>query len=198
MSQQYTISPVREDAEADELYLAVGKALSRWNVVENALCNIFVHAVVPSPFEIVGSSMSAYWAVISMEARLKMTNAAVCARIVYHPQLSVDWKTLKNKIGRKIKKRNEIAHGTVSRIWYWDRKAKIHKSEIFLCPSFFAGRIEDNTLEKMMSGDPRPDNRLTLKQVDDQRMAFTRLFHLIDDFHESYYEQIVQPEEDQK
>ena len=99
--------------DADEIYLHVGKALSKWNLVEFALCNIFVHAMVPNSRHVVGAAMSAYWAVVSTDARLKMVDVAVYHRSVGNPDLLKSWKLLCNKIRLISKKRNEIAHGLV-------------------------------------------------------------------------------------
>jgi len=94
--------------EADQYFLWVGRALSHWSLVEQALSRIYAACLGDQE-----AAHSAYWSVLSMDARLNMTDAAFRTRFRKKGDLLKKWNPIKEKIGRKNRKRNDIAHGAV-------------------------------------------------------------------------------------
>ena len=122
--------------DAEQLYLYVGKALSRWNLIENSLGSLLFYAIVDDPDDIAGPTLSAYWAVVSMEARLKMVDAALRQSFIMAPELLKEWGALHKKISDRISSRIEIAHGTVIRLY------KSEENRIpYLIPHFFKQQV---------------------------------------------------------
>lgn len=104
----------KEHKIADEIYEQVGKALSVWSQVEETLCTIYALAVIRKVTDPMGAAASGYWAIISFEGKLKMTNAALGFRLAGHDCLLEEWHPIFNALGKKASKRAELAHGTVA------------------------------------------------------------------------------------
>jgi hypothetical protein len=125
---------VAED-DAEQLYLYVGKALSRWNLIEESLSGLLFYALVADPDEVAGPTLAAYWAVVSMEARLKMVDAALRFSLITAPDILKEWSLLHKKISDRISSRNMIAHGMVIRLY------KSENDRVpYLIPHFFKQR----------------------------------------------------------
>lgn len=103
-----------ELSEKEQLYLNVGKCLSMWNGIEAEVLRLIEYAAANTR-TVSPSVRLGYWAIISFEARLKMCNAMVSARLrgKEYEQLASRWKALNNKLIKKAGKRAEIAHGSV-------------------------------------------------------------------------------------
>lgn len=86
---------------------AIGEALTTWAVVEDDLCTTFVRALTA---ETNRPAVLAYFAIRSFEARLSAVNAAISGRYDLPKELHEEWESLSNKIRRKSKARNELAH----------------------------------------------------------------------------------------
>jgi hypothetical protein len=113
VQEAYTIA----DAEAKDLYQAIGAALTAWGKVEQALCDTYILCVVPqaaAPYAAAGAS---FWSVATFEGKLKMTEAAVTIWLREVPELSACWERTTIKLREKSKLRNKLAHGIVCRIW---------------------------------------------------------------------------------
>lgn len=103
-----------ELSEIERFYINVGKCLSLWNEVEVEVLRIIEYAAASSRMPNSSLKMG-YWAIRSFEARLKMCNAMVSARLHEgkYEKLSKRWNTLNNKLIKKAQKRAEVAHGSV-------------------------------------------------------------------------------------
>jgi hypothetical protein len=104
---------------ANDLYCAIGYALTQWGTVEEALCSIYILATTfPATGATQPASGAAFWAIATFDGKLKMTDAAVAIRIAGSDDLKRKWRALFNNMGFKNKRRNDLAHGTVAT--YWD------------------------------------------------------------------------------
>lgn len=112
MTDPYPPSDQEQLVAQDKLNMmaAVGYALTKWGGVEDSMALIFAGAIGSDRPHICAT---VFFAVASIEARLKMLDAAMTARFAAdHVSLS-KWVHLKNRIGRRRKRRNELAHGQV-------------------------------------------------------------------------------------
>jgi hypothetical protein len=89
---------------------AVGYALTKWGGVEDSMARMFAGAVGSDRPYICAT---VFFSVASIEARLKMLDAAMTARFAADQTPLSKWVTIKNRIGRRKKRRNELAHGQV-------------------------------------------------------------------------------------
>jgi hypothetical protein len=120
--------PERGSANSDDVYRAVGMALTSWEYVENAVADIFV-SVVGDPFESANKSPAtrAYGAVTNFNSRADMVEAAAYAflnpertkakadaqLLAHRTELREQFKTLLGKFRSFAGRRNDIAHGIV-------------------------------------------------------------------------------------
>jgi hypothetical protein len=99
-------------AELAEMQRALGAAISAWGGIEGSLSLIFQRAVGRHR-NVAGSA--AFSAVLSYEAQLSMTNAAVQATFARDPELLAEWKALAKRIDKLRPRRNKLAHGQIVR-----------------------------------------------------------------------------------
>jgi hypothetical protein len=109
--------------QTSTLLLAVGNCLMAWASVEHSIHELFVSQLVRQSrnkqrFVIARGVWSE---VISFEARLRMTTAAINGSLYKLEERRYlvakgDWKLLSNYTGTMSKLRNEIAHGTMVNI----------------------------------------------------------------------------------
>lgn len=97
----------------EEIYAAVGRALSAWSFVEESLCSIFSNIVTPEPTQSVGAASAAFWAIESFRGKLLSIDSAIHLRCFELPDVVGKWEILQKRAGEKCKLRNEIAHATV-------------------------------------------------------------------------------------
>jgi hypothetical protein len=95
-------------AAENEIFCAVGSALNAWMHVEDRLSDIFCLCIHP---ENKLPPAKAYWAVFSFQSRLDMVSAAVQARLYFEKDMLKLWDAAYNRLSRRAKKRNKIAHG---------------------------------------------------------------------------------------
>ena len=112
-----------QDEIATPIYAAIGNALVRWARLEYGVCQVFCEALSPAAHDPNGNSITtfspasdAFWATMSFEAKLKMTTAAVEARLSRPSQYASDsllaeWAKLAKRVGEKSRSRNKLAHG---------------------------------------------------------------------------------------
>lgn len=103
--------PTKE--QFDEVYTAVGRALSAWSSIEHALCTTFTYAIITDPWAAVGYAHASYWAVESLIGKLNMVDAAVKLRCYELPEILKLWSVIYKRMREKNNRRNELAHGTV-------------------------------------------------------------------------------------
>jgi hypothetical protein len=178
----------------DSLYIAVGRALSAWSAVEEALCSIYVRSLMPDHKTEVGSAIASFWAVDAFSSKLNMADASIQFRFAREQQLLSAWKILKKRAGDKSRARNELAHGCVMTMSYRVQRKEPMVREMFFAPSMYkqlnllATKIPDDWLS---SGyDPRPEKRLTAAQIDHRTQAFQMFAKRLRRFDECMFRKI--------
>ena len=67
----------KPNPDEEQVYAAVGRALSAWSHIEESLCMIFLTATLP---KLTGPSLiylqASFWAIESFRAKLNMVDAA--------------------------------------------------------------------------------------------------------------------------
>lgn len=111
------------DEIATPIYAAIGNALVRWARLEYGVCQVFCEALSPAAHDPNGNTLTtfspasdAFWATVSFDAKLKMTTAAVTARLTGSSQYASDsllkeWDKIAKRVGEKSRNRNKLAHG---------------------------------------------------------------------------------------
>jgi hypothetical protein len=95
--------------EQQLFFAALGKAISQWAWVEYHLFHVYVRLVRPELFRATSAS---FHAVINFNSKLAMVDAAASVALTKEED-KAEWTTLKNKLGRLVKLRNEMAHKPV-------------------------------------------------------------------------------------
>lgn len=103
--------PSKDDLEYEAIASLLGQAIAAWTRVEEELCLVFQAALnAPHPYV----ARAVYYEVHSFETRLDMTDAAVRAVMPFlKADLSGEWKSLYEKLGKAKRKRNQIAHADI-------------------------------------------------------------------------------------
>jgi hypothetical protein len=96
----------KTDDEYSQLTSALGYALSRWALVEDAIGHVFGMMVVGTGNRF--PAKAAMDAVINFNTKLSMTQAA--AQWSLRPDELKAWTTLRNRLSDRAKSRNELAH----------------------------------------------------------------------------------------
>lgn len=92
-----------------EFYEALGRAISQWAMVEDAIYHTFRTIIDPGDW--VGAA-AAFHAVINANTKLDMIDAAISVS-KKHAARHDDWITLHNKIRKRSSRRAKLAHWTV-------------------------------------------------------------------------------------
>jgi len=98
-------------AEAEEhlFYEELGRAVAYWGQVEGQISSIFSRLMGRSPERYKAANI-ALNTVLSFDAKLAMTHAAVTSLLAHAEDALADWNPLKNKASRRNDRRNELAH----------------------------------------------------------------------------------------
>jgi hypothetical protein len=94
-----------------EIHEAVGSATDTWQSVEDALFHIFFWAI-RCRFH---AASAAFHSVVNLNAKIDMTHAVLLSSAVGLKKIK-QWNTLKNRVEKLAKKRNELVHFSVSGI----------------------------------------------------------------------------------
>lgn len=93
----------------------LGAAALAWNYVESEIAELFCTSLGCStsmnPYY--RSVVATFYAIVSFDAKLKATDAALTYTIFEHADEEAAWVTLRNKINRSKKVRNNLAHYTL-------------------------------------------------------------------------------------
>jgi hypothetical protein len=129
------------DESADPIFLAVGKALSNWEHVENCLAQVFATFVgAHISNNVVDPAVRAYGAIVGFKSRVGMLNAA--AKAYFNParqlkQKADTWKDLKEKVTEFSNRRNDIAHASAELVF----DTKTEKAwGFYLLPGLYASK----------------------------------------------------------
>lgn len=107
--------PDKGDASYNDLYAAVGEALTAWEYAEDALSFLFARLVGASGAVDAAPAVRAYGTVVSFQARHSLVLAAGEAFFVQHPNPNIEqafYGILKRCMGW-ASRRNDVAHGAV-------------------------------------------------------------------------------------
>jgi hypothetical protein len=111
----------------EQMFGLVGRAITQWSFVEQALSNIFIMCVTPCPSKpgpdghtsFIDSQVptAIFYSIESFRGKLGLVDAALLARVsdraAWAEELRVDWARLRDKARKLSLKRNRLAHWTV-------------------------------------------------------------------------------------
>jgi hypothetical protein len=161
-------------AEPEPLLMAVGKALSYWEHVENHLANLFAVLVGaeisrdrPAP------AIRAYGTVVSFRARAAMVDAAAKAYLLQQSDSgwSKTWTDLLEELTGFADRRNDIAHGSAELLYDLKEEKSLG---FFLLPGLYAS--------KKYPSDGPPAYRFSAEQVQQLAEHFSDLANKVGRF----------------
>jgi len=120
-----------------EFFMALGEGTAAWALLEGALVTILHGATRPIHR---GAISAGYNALATFRTKLDFVDATVRSTFA-DASLIEEWSTLFNKLTKKNKKRNAMAHGTV----YYDHNAASLNRKYFV-PATVSGDISDKRL----------------------------------------------------
>jgi len=179
-----TVEEIRLERQADyqrrretekDLYTAIGRALTTWGSVENALCHVYCELIRSDNWDYAEKS---FWAVQSLIGKLTMTDRVLKARFPEPPPTLEGWKLIYKNMLTQNNARNEIAHGTVLEMPYSTKKSPAQKIEVFFAPYFWANvreLLNETVVTAGGHSDPRPKNRLYVEDIETRRAKFKAL-----------------------
>jgi len=171
MDKPWDTTPWPEEGNSghDELFLAVGRALSNWELVESAIAGLFTIVTVGSYHAPTAPAIRAYSTVTSATNRIQMVRAALESWLYVWKDCPGGSNALNilKECGEWAARRNEIAHGIV------DRLIDAPKNAWFLFPSFYNAR-------KRQLGD-RPAYRYTAANIDYYSDCFVTLHNRLNE-----------------
>jgi hypothetical protein len=97
--------PSTLEEEHERFYAALGKAITQWQHVEDALSRLYCGVFVVDDF---WPASATYHTILAFEIRLEMVNAVL--RTACGPSFIQLWNPLYNKASRRAKRRNQLAH----------------------------------------------------------------------------------------
>jgi hypothetical protein len=158
---------LKGDSSEDDLFKAVGRALTDWEFVEEALARIYV-ALMRSDIHTPNPAIRAYGAVLGSKARIDMIRAAgeaymtlpYTGTLVFPSQARDAFGPLLDQCFEWGNRRNDIAHG---RSWPSD-----NGSEYFLFPALYSTK-------KWKLAQP-PAYRYSSKEITTLSAAFQDLY----------------------
>lgn len=133
MANPWDVAPILDkgDASTDGIHMAVGMALSSWEILDEGQGQLFNVLAGTSS----GAAFAAYGTVLSPSGRAEMVIAAAETALQMERALLKEVKSLINEIGKLAGRRNDIAHGIareVSQVSY-DPKIQQHVTLKFGC-----------------------------------------------------------------
>jgi hypothetical protein len=163
--------PLNALSEYQRFYLNLGSAISQWQDVEIGLLDVF-HKVSASRSRHVSSAI--YFAVISFETKMDMTNAAASVALG-DTQYFGGWVKLLGRVSANQGIRNKLAHFSMTLNPLKNVKAKYR---VFLAPNVVNPMLPINDSDR----EPTVYN---LEQVKDFGVAFAKLGGDLTSFAES-------------
>jgi hypothetical protein len=151
------------------LYIALGRALSGWAIVENALGQCYAHCVGRGFVASQKSAVLAYWSVYSFNERLNMADAVITPTVATSPDLASKWDSPRDSLGKKNRQRNKLAHGSMMLVM---PTKELEKPDAFLVPYAFSQLEKHDPTEWLKSNDFRPKQRLYVHDIDTMRAGF--------------------------
>lgn len=165
MRRQATLAAKKRTRVEQKFYTAIGRALTAWGRVEDALCHVFCHAISKDRWTY---TEKAYWAVASFDARLKMTDRLVKSRREGKKAALAKWGSVYDDVFAHNLIRNKIAHGSVLQFPYSNRKHPKQEIDVFFAPYFWSrSREHFRKVQPTKDGflDGRPKERLYIPNL---------------------------------
>jgi hypothetical protein len=108
------------------IYAAVGLAQTKLARLEYEICLVFRETVSPlshvpnQALSAISPADDAFWLIVSFEAKLKMTNAAIERHLgsrsrYVNSTLLMEWTKTSKRVGEKAGRRNKLAHGMLEK-----------------------------------------------------------------------------------
>jgi hypothetical protein len=150
------------DKSENEIFVAVGKASSHWEIVEQAIASLFTVVTVGRYYAPTAPTIRAYSSVASSHNRIQMVRAAVESWLHewHHFEFGSEVLGILNECSGWAGRRNDIAHGVADR--YLDEMEK----GWFLVPGLY--NIKSRPLGKKAA---YRYNASTIDNFSDQFMA---------------------------
>jgi hypothetical protein len=146
MNQPWDIRPGARWADRDpkELFAAIGEALTEWENVEAALASLFaVFVSARKNASFWSPAIQAYGSIASFKSRCDMIRIAADAYFSTRKSITdtkKHFKELLDLAGNYSARRNEIAHGKVSEVFWYDKRKRAKSHGFYLLPSLFNPR----------------------------------------------------------
>lgn len=160
----------RANIERLHLTSELGLAICAWSLVEDYLCDVLLAAVRPPDTT---ALIKAYYAVPNVDNKIRMVDAAVNRVLHDRPRILSAWGTLVNRMNRKRRLRNELAHRQV--ISNYQRSGV----DVFLVPYF--NLYDSDRLPGQATAD-KALPRLTILDVKQRSDGFEKLRHELQEF----------------
>ena len=107
--------PESWERERKAVQEALGEAALAWNFVEASIAELYSTALGAPTSEnpYYRSIMATFYAIVSFDAKMKATNAALTYTLYGHKSEEANWAALQKRINRCKKTRNNLAHYTL-------------------------------------------------------------------------------------
>ena len=186
----------KEYEATDQMFAAVGRAITQWSFVELTLCNLFTVCVTPCPTRPMidaddlgyvsmidsGVPTAIFYSIESFRGKLGLVDAAFRARVPDNKPWAIEarenWAKLYDKTRKLSLKRNKLAHWTV--VPAFDDVDDFYDAR--LMPPYGSPGWWKET------GANPPGNILKTNQVQHLCLAF----HLIDEKLRAFYKEFAQ------
>ena len=97
------------DSSKVKLHYAIAEAIHQWSEVENSLAFVFAIGLDANLAHNIGTSFAAFWRLQSFRSKLEVVNSVINTTDI-SDSLRDEWNSLHNRLSRKNKARNELAH----------------------------------------------------------------------------------------
>jgi hypothetical protein len=140
-----------------------------WGLVEDYLCNVLIAATRPHNED---GLTKAFYAIVATDGKIKMTDAAVSVALLGRTRLLARWGTLVNRLNRKRRLRNELAHCQVVTRYGKD-------DDVFLVPFF---NLHDYSALRALSDADAKLHRLYVADVKQRADGFEEMRFELQEF----------------
>ena len=167
--------------EWDQVYLSLGRGISRWAHVEHSLGRVFGICAGPgNPF----IAEQAFYSISSFGGQLDATHRMIMVLSASHRELEPEWHPLRKRIQEASELRNKLAHGLVKALLTPDKS----KFEVMFRPFYYersrvAVLAEHATTTRKQSKWETPEP-MGVSDLEMCVSTFTQLHFDIDRFHD--------------
>lgn len=102
------------DEQWDEMYLALGRAVSRWAHIENDLAHLYVDAVSPDMASVSrAAAFQSFWSIRGVSEKVAAVDRAITVISLSVEGIRKEWMAIKKRVEAANTERNKLAHGHV-------------------------------------------------------------------------------------